>query len=439
MSLKENLKNSLLTGGVLSAFPSNSPAEYGDRQHRFFERQTTRYVNEIARYSSDYFSARAQGLFPDAPEEWTDVKIRLADVVKPSAAATRKFDDFKNLLVAEPPIDYVRPGTKIECMGNTWLCVNAANMSSPIGNGVVRRCNAVWNYLDFYGNVRSEPIIVDKLLANANDSDDQQSMLITKGYFNVIAQYNDATRQLDTNSRMILGTGAYRVTGYSDFQTEFTGDYSSVRLLEFTIRYEEPNDVIDDLERHVAGGKSFDWEISAAAKTVLRPGEITQITAASRRNGEAVESTAEHPVSYLYYTSAAEIADVDAQGNVRGVSEGEATIIVALAQNPEYSAEFTVSVQSAETEDHIEFLGTVPEKIGAYRSAELAAAVFVNGEETDEPVHWELSGADRTAYSFETDGNSILIRCWGSSRQKLTVTAKHNNIRTSAEIALEGV
>lgn len=439
MSLKDNVKNSLLSGGVLSSFPRNQPAEYRDREHRYFERQTTRYVTEMAKYSSDYFSARAQGLYPDAPEEWTDVKIRLADVIKPSAATTRKFDDFKNLLIAEPPIDYVRPGTKFECMGNTWICVNAANISSPIGNGIVRRCNAVWNYLDFYGNVHSEPIIADKLLANANDSDDQQSMLITKGYFNVIAQYNDATRQLDTNSRMILGTGAYRVTGYSDFQTEFTGDYSSVRLLEFTIRYEEPNDVIDDLERHVAGGKSFDWEISAAAKTVLRPGETAQIIAESRRNGEPVQSTEEHPVSYLYYTSAAEIADVDEHGHITGVSEGQANIIVALAQNPACSAEFTVTVQSSETEDHIEFLGTVPEKIGAYRSAELTAAVFAGGEETDEPVQWELSGAERAAYSFEENGNSLLIRCWGSSRHPLTVTAKHNNIRTSAEIALEGV
>ena len=53
--------------------------------------------------------------------------------------------------------------------------------------------------------------------------------------------YSDAQWQ-----KCKTGTGAYKVTGYSDFHTEFTGDYGSLRLLYFTIRYEEPNYSIDD-------------------------------------------------------------------------------------------------------------------------------------------------------------------------------------------------
>lgn len=437
--MKNAIKNGLLTGGVLSASGSNQPGEYADRERRHFERQTVRFAENNAKYASDYFSARAQGLYADAPYEWTDIKLRMADAIRPSASITRNFDDYKNILIAEPPIDYVRPGTKIECMGNTWLAVNPANISSPLGNGIVRRCNAVWNFIDYYGNLHSEPIIAERLLASANDSDDQESGLITKGWFNIIAQYNEATRQLNTNSRMILGSGAYRLTGYSDFQMEFTGDYDSVRLLEFTVRYEEPNDVIDDMVRHVAGGKAFSWEISASAKTALRPGETTQIISESRRNGETVQSTEEHPINYLYYSNAAEIADVDAQGHVTGVSEGEAVIIVALAQNAAYSAEFTVSVEAAGDEEYVAFVGTVPNEIYAFQSAEISAAYFENGDETDGPVEWELSGASKSAYNYETDGNSITIRCFGGSVAPLTVTAKRNGKQAQKGIFLRGI
>lgn len=437
--MKNTIKNGLLTGGVFFASGGNQPGEYGDRERRFFERQTVRFAQDKAKYASDYFKAMAQGIMPDAPFEWTEIKLRMADAVRPSASITRNFDDYKNILIAEPPIDYVRPGTKIECMGNTWLAVNPANISSPIGNGIVRRCNAVWNYLDYYGNLHSEPIIVDKLRANANDSDDQESGLITKGWFNVTAQYNCATRQLNTNSRMILGSGAYRITGYSDFQTEFTGDRGSVRLLEFTIRYEEPNDVIDDLVNHVAGGKTFSWEISAAAKTVLRPGETAQITAESRRNGEAAESTEEHPVNYLYVSSDTEIISVDAQGLITAVSDGEAEVTVTLEENPAYSAKFGVTVEAAGAEDHVEFLGTVPDEIAAFQSAEFSAAYFENGEQTDAPVAWELSGAAEGTYSYETDENRITVRCWGGSVTPLTVTAFRNGSEAAKDIFLRGI
>lgn len=169
----------------------------------------------------------------------------------------------------------MRQGTKINTMGCTWLVTNPSNLSNTVGNGIAQRCNAVWNYLDYYGNVMSEPIVVENLRAHASTPDDQQSALITKGYFVLVMQYNEATAQLDTNSRIILGTAAYVITGYSDFSQEFTGDYSTIRLLSFDARYEEPNYVIDDMENHVAGGKTFSWEIGISGPPSLKVGTTT--------------------------------------------------------------------------------------------------------------------------------------------------------------------
>lgn len=437
--IQDNIKNGMLSAGCLSFGVQNSPAEYADRQRRYFEGQSIRFGAERAQFSSDYFAGEAQGLFEDAPTEWTPIKLRMADVVRPSAAIQRRFDDFKNVFIASPPIDYLRPGTKIRAMGSVWLAVNPQNISSPVGNGIVRRCNSVWNYLDWHGNVCSEPIIVEELRANSSASEHQESGLITKGYFNVIAQLNDATRQLNTNSRMILGSGGYRVTGYSDFHMEFTGEYDSVRLLEFTIRYEEPNDAIDDMENHVASGKTFSWSLETQKEIELAPGGEAQILVSSRRNGEETVSTAEHPFSYVFSSSDAGIADVDESGMISGKAPGECTVVVSLAENPSIRAELAVVVAEGQSGPYVAFTKQPPDRLSAYASVRIEAGYFEDGTLRPETVSWSFGGAQPSAYSVKTEGNTATITCWSGSIAPLQVTASCAGQTAEAEIVLEGI
>lgn len=255
------LQNSALIGGAgLNPVATNAPGQYNDRQKQYFDAEARQFTQRYARYSSDFVEAQVQGMNDSDPSAWETYRVRFADVVRPTAAIQRHFDDYKMVLFEAAKVDYIRPGTKFVTMGSTWLCTNPINISGSSGSGVVRRCNAVWNYYDEDGNLQSEPIVVENSRANASESDAQESMLITKGYFNVICQANEFTRQLNTNSRVLLGKGGYRITGFSDFEQEFTEDQSSVRLLYFSIRYEEPNDAIDDIENRVAGGKNNDWD-----------------------------------------------------------------------------------------------------------------------------------------------------------------------------------
>lgn len=437
--IQDNIKNGMLSAGCLSPGVQNSPAHYADRQRRYFEGESIRFASEMAKFSSDYFAGEAQGLFEDAPTEWTPIQLRMADVVRPSAAIQRRFDDHKNVFIASPAIDYLRTGTKIRAMGSVWLAVNPENISSPVGNGIVRRCNSVWNYLDWYGNVCSEPIIVEELRANSSASEHQESGLITKGYFNVIAQFNDATRQLNTNSRMILGTGGYRVTGYSDFQMEFTGEYDSVRLLEFTIRYEEPNAAIDDMENHVAGGKTFSWALETPKEMEIAPNQQSQILVASRRNGAETVSTAEHPFRYVFSSSDADIAEVDESGVISGKAMGECTVVVSLAENPTIREEISVVVTEGQSDPYVAFTKQPPGTLSAYESVRIEAGYFEDGALTAETVSWSFGGAPSSAYSVKTEGNTVTITCWSGSIAPLKVAASCAGQTVEAEIVLEGI
>lgn len=436
MSIQKSLKNAMLTVGGMVPYATNSPGQYEDRQTQYFSSESKTFVQEYARYANNYVSARVQGIDLKNPLAWQTRTLRLADVVRPSAAILRRADNYKMVLFADRDVEYLAPGSKIVAMGSTWLVTNPFNLSGGDGAAIVERCNAVWNYLDYYGNVVSEPMVVSNRRADANDSDAQEANLITKGYFNVTMQYNDATRQIDTNTRFILGTGAWRVTGYSDFLQEFTGDYDSVRIIEFTIRYEEPNDELDDMENHVAGGKQFSWEIFVTGAPVLTVGSTVKFTAESLRNASAVD---DHDVFYIWSTADESVAVADVLGNVTGAGAGTTTLRCTLAQNRAIYTETALTVGEAPEDNRVAFTDEPPEALRAYEDCEISAAFFAGGAATEERVTFTFSGAREDSYRVMVTGNTVTVYCFGYSETPLLVTAARGEYSATASIWLLGI
>lgn len=439
MSENDAIRNVTLLGGT-AARRTNAPKQYGDRQKQYGGDAAALFYAERAKYATDFVDARVQGLVPGDFYAWRGQKMRISDTIKQGASLTRKTDDQKEYLLADRGIDYIPEGAKIETMGSTWLATNPSNLSSVAGSGIMRRCNATWNHLDWYGRVRKEPILVEKQQAMATANDFQGVSLIMQGYFNIICQKNPETDELDQNSRLILGRRAFQITGYSDVTQEFTGEDESTHLLYFAARIQEPDETIDDLARRVAGGKTFSWEIRISGATVLRAGETAQMAAESIRCGEAVAGGDEkHPVSHFWETSDESVACVDAGGYVTAVGAGSCTITARLAQNPEVESKIILSVADEKSGAEVRFLTEPPERIGAYDAATLRAACYEGGEKKDDAVTWEISGASEDAYTAAVLGNQVTIQNWGGSKTPLTVTAKYGDASISASIRLEEI
>lgn len=443
MALDKILKNTKLAGSSSVSLKQFNPPQYSERQKQYFNTETRLFNEQYAKYSTDYIEVMAQGLNPAEPFEYTKVHMRFSDIVRSSSAISYEFDNYKVVDIAERQYTYLRIGAKVIGMGSTWLVINPDNMGNVLGKAIIQRCDAVWHYHDYYGNVCSEPMCFDRRLAKANDTDAQRATMITKGYFDAKVQYNDATRQLFTNSRLILGTSAYRITGYSDFIQEFTEDINSVNLLMFDVRYEEPNDVIDDMENRIAGGKTFAWDINVLGNPTIMVGETTELTATSTRTAEekteVVVSTAEHPIHYIWESSDEAVATVDNEGVVTAVAEGEATITCTLAQNQNKSEEFKVTVAGVETEPHISFNSTIPDKLGMFKTITISAEYYEEGQATGNDITFTYSGADQHSYTATQDGNTVTIKCWGGSVQPLTVTASYGEYSESVSVYLVGI
>lgn len=436
---KHGMKNiGLLSGG--SGRATNAPAQYRNRKRQYFADATARFAEEMAPYATDFVTARMQGLIPGDFYRWSTKRIRLSDTTKQGVSLTRKTDDQKAFLVADAGVDYIPEGAKVETMGSYWLVTNPSNLSSAIGTGIMRRCNAMWRFLDWYGNIREEPILVEKSLAQATANDFQEMTLIMQGYFNIICQRNANTEQLDQNSRLILGRRAYQITGYSDITQEFTGDDESTHLLHFNARMQEPNHEIDDMEAKVAGGKNFSWAVFVAGSPRMTAGDTVPFTARSQRDGTDVESTAEHPINYVWRSDDPNVATVDADGKVTAVAEGTCQIIAALKQNPAYEGRFAVTVEaSGEKTPSVKFLNEVPRYMAPYDVETLEAALFIGGVRQDAAVEWTCEGAAEGSYSVSVNGNQLTVRCWGNSPEPLTVTARCEGESVSAVIELEGL
>ena len=377
--------------------PTNRPAQYNDRHNPYFGDPTARFVQAYGKYASDYTACRVQGLDSDPNNfyEWSEQLVRLADARK-----------------------------------------NPANISSAVGGGIIRRCNATWNHLDWYGNVLKEPMVVENVKLNANANDFQETMLIMQGYFNITIQRNGETKNLDVNSRLILGRMAYQITGYADVAQEFTGDDESCRLLRFTARMTEPDREKDDLVRRVANAYPFTWEVNVSGRAAMSAGEKAKFTAASLRNGEAADGDTEHPTRYLWYSSDESVCRVDPTGNVTAVGEGECTITAVLVQNEEHYGTYAVTV--AESVSGVHWQTDPVERLEAYGKTVLTAIYTENGAETGDAVEWTFTGAAEDSYTAEVDGSTATVYCWGGSVKPLTVTAACKGKSVSTDITLEG-
>lgn len=432
--IQKLLGNAAIVNGRLRSPSENEPVQYGSRNRPYLNTASTRFHEEYARYASNYMTCEVQGLDLDDPKRWIKTTIRMAELVKTSAAMQRQFDNHKMVLFDRQKYAYIPRGTKLKTMGSVWLCTNPENISGGDGIGVFQRCNTTWNHFDFYGNILKEPIVFETEIARANAPDPQYNMPVVKGYFNIKAQYNEETAQIDDNTRFIFGKACYVATGVSDFEQEFTGDENSVRFMNFTIRRDEVNDTIDDRVNRVAGGKLFSWEISIVNPGVVPMGSTVTLTATSKRNGEAIEGTEAQPISYIWSSSDESIATVDENGVVTPVSEGTCEITATLAQNKSISE--TIDVSVADTQSELVFESAPPEELSAYEETTIAV---VPPTGSTEAVMWSFSGASPKAYAAVVNGNSVKISCWGGSIQPLVVTARSGEKSVSATIKLAGI
>lgn len=416
---------------------SNTPTQYGNRQHQYLAHRTEQFVKARAKYSSDFVQANVQGLVAEDFYRYLTTFIRFADIAAQSATGSKNVDDVKVILFSEPSIDYFPIGAKIQTMGSTWLCTNPSNISSVHSTAIVQRCNAAYCLYDYYGNIVTEPIIVEKATMASNSNSTPENLVMMEGYFNVTCQLNEYTKALGQNQRLILGSKAYHITGFTDFIQEFTGDYDSVHLLRFSIRIEEPTES-DDLVNHIENGKNYSFSAEISGTDEITAGESTHLTAHFIKNGTEVQATEQYPLTWEWASSDNTLATVSADGAITAINEGDVQISAHLAQSKEITAVFNMKINKANTNPFVNFIGAIPAEIEQFDNATIEAGYYENGALTSNIVEWSFSGADEKSYYTVVNDNYVTISCLRADDNPLIVTATYGEYKISVAISLEG-
>ncbi len=435
------INGAILQSGGIPNVPTNMPLQYADRQKQPMAQRSRQFVSERAKYASDYVQAEVQGIAKDDFYRYFKTHVRLSDM-HTSPTITQQTDDTKNVLFDEPKIDYFPIGAKLKTMGSTWICTNPSTLSSALTNAVIRRCNVSYNLYDYYGNILTEPIILEKVTMMGNDNGTPQNLVMMDGYFNVICQLNDNTKQLGLNQRIILGSKAYHITGFNDFYQEFSGDYDSTHILYYTVRIEEPNQN-DDVPNHIANGLLYGFTAKITGNTgEIKVGDRVDLTSVFlKRNADKVQEvqpTDEYPIAWNWTSSNPEIATVSENGQVMTIAEGTVQITATLTQNTAVTATVELVVKQVVTEPYIAFNGVISQSIEQYDSATLSATYFENGVATDKAIVWAFSGANEQSYTSTVNGNSVEIYCVLADDEPLIVTASCEGKTISTSIALLG-
>lgn len=433
-NIKQFIKNgSISSSGCLPAYGSNSPVDMGVAT-KYFNHETRTFYEKNAKWSNNLFNAQMQGLDYEDFYAFKPVKLRVSDAISSVSTGDHLKDDWKMIYVADVNIDFIPIGAYVIFGGNTWITVNPDNIAPLIGTSVVRRCNVVYNTFDYYGNVESVPFSwhVGKAIATANYAETE--MLLMDGYQHAAMQFNEISKNITHNTRILLGNQAYAVRGLVNFIREFTEDPKSVHYMRFDLEQTEVNEN-DDIEKGVADGNSFSWIVSLSGKDTMPAGTEQVLSVTSVKNGSVVQPTEEYPVSYTWESDNPSVASVS-NGAVSAVSEGTATISAICDQNPDNKGSFVINVSAAAQTSFVSFTGYVPQIIEQYETATFQAAYFDNGIQTDAPITWSFDREDGT-FGYAIEGNTISIECIAPSAP-IVLTATCNGQSATATIELTG-
>lgn len=443
----------LFAGTRLSpAYNPAKPNPYRFRRKTYFEHSTNSFVWENAKYASNYYAAQVQGCIPGDFDAVRGANIRTMDIVEQSTG-TQMPNEWQCVFFQDPRIKGLYTGAKLWYAGNVWLCTAPKSVASDSANAVIRRCNAIWNFIDYYGNVITEPFVWNKSNANATSNEYLDYNSIAHDYQRCCMQLNDKTRHIRHNQRVVLGNGVYQVSGIVDFISDFgevmdeNGEFkqrqkSESHIMYFDLYKTEPLAGVDDMENEVADALKFGWKIGISAAQSVQVGQTVNLGAYSLRSDAEsedvlVESTDEHPISYSYHSLDESVLTVDSEGNITAVAAGSTYITITLDQNDSIVGSFLFFVTEA-ARDWLTLTPELPDSLRMYESATAEVRYTVNGVETTEGITLTATGPDDYCYSATLEDGVLNINAYYPSDKPLVITITAGVYSLTKTIRLNG-
>lgn len=425
--ITKRLRNGALSAGSPLYDATNHP-HTENRCERRYARETKAFYQRNLKYAGDMVRANVQGIDWDDFYRFQSIRIRVSEAVNTASGETLS-NDWKRITPEDRRIEFLPVGAKVCFNGQTYLVVNPNHVESVHGTAIIRRCNATWCHMDYYGNILREPFIYGHGMNDMATGDDAEyHMILPNGYQHAAMQLSPDTESLEHNTRIILGKSCYTVRGVVDFIQEFSDEMDKTRMQYFDLHLSEPLEM-DDLNEHVAGRYGLKWSIRVTGHDRMRVSEETDFTAKALRNLEESEK----PTHFIWKSDDPEVVTIDREGHAKAISEGECNIVCVLEENPDVTEVYTVTVEE-ETEELVWV--SCPESILRFESANVTCE---DPQDPDAEVAYTFTGLDKAFYTAErNEDGGMTVTAYQPCDEPLVVTAICNGKTAVKEIRLKG-
>lgn len=398
---------------------TSANGKYSERGMQLLAENTKKMVQEKMEYGVNYVTIEAESLnSKDKKGTIKKYKVRINDVYS-DVNTTKRKDGYKIVVWQSPKINYIPEGLKLWFYGSTWIVDNPANLTKVVGQANARQCVASRKTLDYYGNIIEEPFAIDRELTSTNGYNTSKIDIVS-GNLSCLMQYNDNTKNIKNNDRILMGGQAFQIVGLDNYTREFGNDENSIKKLKFDLQIVEPTNN-DDIENNIVDGKVQSWKIYPNVdKIETRVASKSVLSATATRNGE----TPEKNYDIEFESTNSSVITIDRiSGEYEAKSVGKSKVKCYLKQNPNIYEYVDVNIIKNDVYE-VRF-DNIVDAIPQYTTTRVTAYLYKNGVKQNNAVEFYTNGANGYYSIYERSDNYIDITCaWANDMEPLELKAK---------------
>lgn len=253
------------------------------------------------------------------------------------ASAIKK--DLSEKKIVMYPYQSINKGDVVHWKTDTdyWICIKTDKQYDYQEKGLLKECNDFARFIDKYEVSHSLPCVIAGKNEISEHIAESQNIRIANNQIAFITQWNDESRLLEQDTRLIFGSRVFEITVIDDYSNVNETGYLYIILTQ-----DEKNNSSDDFDTKIAWN---DWQTNEYAVNITNGSDI-DITSGNTTQLDVVVTEKGNTVlkDVNYYSSDVGIVTVDASGLVTAVSNGSATIEAKLDSNEAISDSITINV-----------------------------------------------------------------------------------------------
>lgn len=333
--------------------------------------------------------------------EFKKIDARINQIMD-SKVGDRINDDYRKIIFRDLSF---KPelGSRYKFDNNIWIVYSIDNIKSVHSSCYIRRCNNTINLQDKYGNIHQEPCIID-IKPTKSGVTEQEYMSTPVARQVLMYQYNEWTKPLFVNSRIMFNRQVYKIGSIMELDRTETFDANSIKFVKCYVDNDLVNEY-DNEELQVADYKDYNYSVNVINNLIGTKNGVGTLTATvSLDNEEANENV-------YWYSSNEDIISIGKDtGNYQMNNSGKATIYAKMINNENFYSEINVEVSDEQLNIYKNMISPKVDYIPLNNTQEYEVYETLNGNKTDTQFEIKVFGMKDKYYTFNKNGNVFKIK-----------------------------